>query len=92
MSFTCQTREVRPKVTLVARFASTVGNYDYTFDWEFQADGIVKAAVAMSGMINVKSVAEKTLPEALAANKAALSEGFDGLYGTYVSENTVGGE
>lgn len=43
-------------------------------------------------MINVKSVAEKTLSEALAANNAELNVGFDGLYGTYVSENTVGGE
>ncbi|KAK3041049.1 hypothetical protein RJ639_026846 [Escallonia herrerae] len=37
-----QIRESRPKVTLVARMAASVGNYDYIFDWEFQTDGLIR--------------------------------------------------
>lgn len=47
-------RESRPKVTLVARMATSVGNYDYTFDWEFQTDGLIRVTVAASGMLMVK--------------------------------------
>lgn len=36
-----QIRESRPKVTLVARMAASIGNYDYIFDWEFQTDGLI---------------------------------------------------
>eukprot|EP00262_Sarcandra_glabra_P018959 TRINITY_DN6980_c0_g1_i3.p1 TRINITY_DN6980_c0_g1~~TRINITY_DN6980_c0_g1_i3.p1 ORF type:complete len:474 (-),score=11.09 TRINITY_DN6980_c0_g1_i3:353-1774(-) len=38
-------REVRRKVTLVVRMAASVGNYDYLFDWEFQADGLIRIKV-----------------------------------------------
>ncbi|OIV97216.1 hypothetical protein TanjilG_02924 [Lupinus angustifolius] len=37
--------EVRPKVTLVARMAAAVANYDYIMDWEFQTDGLIRAKV-----------------------------------------------
>ncbi|KAG7584840.1 Copper amine oxidase catalytic domain superfamily [Arabidopsis thaliana x Arabidopsis arenosa] len=47
-------RESRPKVTLVARMATSVGNYDYIFDWEFQTDGLIRVTVAASGMLMVK--------------------------------------
>ncbi|KAI3971348.1 hypothetical protein MKX01_008192 [Papaver californicum] len=47
-------REARPKVTLVVRTASTVGNYDYIIDWEFQADGLIRVQVGLSGMLMVK--------------------------------------
>jgi len=40
-----QIREARPKVSLVARMAASVGNYDYIFDWEFQTDGLIHVAV-----------------------------------------------
>lgn len=40
-----QIRESRPKVTLVARMAASVGNYDYIFDWEFQTDGLIRVKV-----------------------------------------------
>ena len=40
-----QTRESRRKVTLVARMAASVGNYDYIIDWEFQTDGLIHVVV-----------------------------------------------
>uniref|UniRef100_A0A2C9WAJ5 Amine oxidase n=1 Tax=Manihot esculenta TaxID=3983 RepID=A0A2C9WAJ5_MANES len=47
-------RESRAKVTLVARMAASVGNYDYIFDWEFQTDGLIRIKVSLSGMLMVK--------------------------------------
>ncbi|KAL3498703.1 hypothetical protein ACH5RR_041435 [Cinchona calisaya] len=49
-----QIREARPKITLIARMAASVGNYDYIFDWEFQTDGIIRVKVGLSGMLMVK--------------------------------------
>lgn len=42
-----QIREARPKVTLVARMAASVANYDYIVDWEFQADGLIRVKVCL---------------------------------------------
>ena len=41
-----QITEVRPKVTLVARMAASVANYDYIVDWEFQTDGLIRIKVS----------------------------------------------
>lgn len=48
--------EVRRKRDLVLRLVSTLGNYDYTFDWTFQQDGTLRVAVGSSGMEQVKAV------------------------------------
>ncbi|KAG0460678.1 hypothetical protein HPP92_020975 [Vanilla planifolia] len=40
-------REARPKVTLVARMAASVANYDYIVDWEFQTDGLIRVKVTL---------------------------------------------
>jgi primary-amine oxidase len=42
-----QETEVRPDVTLVARTVVTVGNYDYTLDWEFKTMGSIKCVVSI---------------------------------------------
>lgn len=42
-----QIKEARPKVTLVARMAASVANYDYIVDWEFQTDGLIRIKVIL---------------------------------------------
>ncbi|KAG9454546.1 hypothetical protein H6P81_007450 [Aristolochia fimbriata] len=71
-------KEARPKVTLVARMAAAVGNYDYIVDWEFQTDGLIRIKVGLSGMLLVKGTAY------------ARAEGDDDFFGTLVSENVIG--
>ncbi|CDP09892.1 unnamed protein product [Coffea canephora] len=46
--------QARPRITVVARMAASVGNYDYIFDWEFQMDGLIRVQVSLSGMLMVK--------------------------------------
>nr|XP_016452592.1 PREDICTED: primary amine oxidase-like [Nicotiana tabacum] len=70
-------RESRPKVTLVARMAASVGNYDYIFDWEFQTDGLIRVTVGLSGMLMVKGTPQNSTNE-------------DDIFGALVSENVIG--
>ncbi|KAL8210113.1 hypothetical protein R6Q57_006845 [Mikania cordata] len=74
-------RESRPKVTLVARMAASVGNYDYIFDWEFQTDGLIRITVGLSGMLMVKATPYENLYN--------ISD-TDDIMGTLVSENIIG--
>ncbi|KAD6453467.1 hypothetical protein E3N88_08172 [Mikania micrantha] len=74
-------RESRPKVTLVARMAASVGNYDYIFDWEFQTDGLIRITVGLSGMLMVKATPYENLYN--------ISD-TDDMTGTLVSENVIG--
>ncbi|KAL3610040.1 hypothetical protein D5086_001060 [Populus alba] len=74
-------REARPKVSLVARMAASVGNYDYIFDWEFQTDGLIHVAVALSGMLMVKGTPHQTADQT--PNQEAAS-------GPLISENLIG--
>ncbi|CAN0841883.1 Amine oxidase [copper-containing] gamma 1 [Linum grandiflorum] len=73
-------REARAKVTLVARMAASVGNYDYTFDWEFQTDSLIKITVTLSGMLMVKGTVHDN------ANQVPDQE----EEGPLVSENVIG--
>jgi primary-amine oxidase len=41
---------------LVLSFISTVGNYDYGFDWIFHQDGALEMRVALTGIMAVKAV------------------------------------
>ncbi|KAB5573688.1 hypothetical protein DKX38_000882 [Salix brachista] len=74
-------REARPKVTLVARMAASVGNYDYIFDWEFQTDGLIHVTVALSGMLMVKGTPHQTVDQMPSQEAAS---------GPLVSENVIG--
>ncbi|KAJ6308265.1 hypothetical protein OIU76_017945 [Salix suchowensis] len=74
-------REARPKVTLVARMAASVGNYDYIFDWEFQTDGLIHVTVALSGMLMVKGTPHQTVDQMPSQEAAS---------GPLVSENAIG--
>ncbi|KAM0945477.1 putative primary-amine oxidase [Dioscorea sansibarensis] len=74
-------REARPKVTLVVRTAASVGNYDYIVDWEFQADGIIKVKVSLSGILLVKGSTYQNLSQ--------VPEGED-LHGILITDNIIG--
>ncbi|XP_058212045.1 amine oxidase [copper-containing] gamma 2-like isoform X1 [Rhododendron vialii] len=76
-----QIRESRPKVTLVARMAATVGNYDYIFDWEFQTDGLIRVKVGLSGMLMVKGSPHENMYQVPYKND---------MSGPLVSENLIG--
>ncbi|XP_057977118.1 amine oxidase [copper-containing] gamma 1-like [Malania oleifera] len=75
-------REARPKVTLVARMAASVGNYDYIFDWEFQTDGLIRIKVGLSGMLMVKGTPYEHVNQ--------VPDDDPHMTGGLVSENVVG--
>ncbi|KAI4302764.1 hypothetical protein MLD38_038473 [Melastoma candidum] len=74
-------REVRPKVTLVVRMAASVANYDYIVDWEFQADGLIRVKVGLSGILMIKGSPYTNLQD---------KPDDEDLYGTILAENVVG--
>ena len=43
---------------LVLSFVSTVGNYDYGFDWIFHQNGSLEMRVALTGVMAAKAVAD----------------------------------
>jgi primary-amine oxidase len=73
--------EVRKQTDLVLRSISSVGNYDYIFDWIFRQDGTIKIALGATGIPLVKAVGSRTLVED--------QSGLDTAYGHQVTENTV---
>jgi primary-amine oxidase len=49
--------EARHARDLVLTFVSTVGNYDYGFEWIFHQDGAIDVRVLLTGIMAAKSVA-----------------------------------
>ncbi|MCA4965444.1 primary-amine oxidase [Pseudomonas sp. Y24-6] len=67
---------------LVVRWISTVGNYDYIFDWVFQQNGTIGIDAGATGIEAVKGVKTSTMRDATAKE--------DTRYGTLLDHNIVG--
>ncbi|OWY36747.1 primary-amine oxidase [Herbaspirillum aquaticum] len=67
---------------LVIRWISTVGNYDYIFDWVFAENGTIGINAGATGIEAVKGVKSSTMRDASAAE--------DTRYGTLIDHNIVG--
>lgn len=67
---------------LVVRWISTVGNYDYLFDWVFAENGTIGINAGATGIEAVKGVKSRTMQDASAAE--------DTRYGTLLDHNIVG--
>ncbi len=67
---------------LVVRWISTVGNYDYIFDWVFAENGTIGINAGATGIEAVKGVTSRTMQDASAAE--------DTRYGTLLDHNIVG--
>ena len=74
--------EVRKRVELVLRHISTVGNYDYIFDWVFRQDGTIRIAVGVSGVAQVKAVKAKRIADD--ANSVKIG------FGHMIAPHTIG--
>lgn len=74
--------ESRERRELVVRWVSTIGNYDYMFDWIFMANGNIKLSVGASGIEAVKAVKSRTIHDETADE--------DTRYGTLIDHNIVG--
>ncbi|MET0541542.1 MAG: stalk domain-containing protein, partial [Variovorax sp.] len=67
---------------LVVRWISTVGNYDYIFDWVFAENGTIGINAGATGIEAVKGVKARTMQDPTAAE--------DTRYGTLLDHNIVG--
>lgn len=67
---------------LVIRWISTVGNYDYIFDWVFHENGTIGIDAGATGIEAVKGVQAKTMHDPSAKD--------DTKYGTLIDHNIVG--
>ena len=67
---------------LVVRWISTVGNYDYMFDWVFGQNGTIGINAGATGIEAVKGVKTRTMHDKTAKE--------DTKYGTLIDHNIVG--
>jgi primary-amine oxidase len=59
--FITNRNETRRARQLVIFFVATIGNYDYAISWVFHQDGVLEIDVALTGIMLVKGVNEKTV-------------------------------
>ncbi len=50
-------RTALPARELVVRFVTTVGNYDYGFNWVFGLDGTIAVEIDLTGVLMIKGIA-----------------------------------
>lgn len=74
--------ESRERRELVVRWISTVGNYDYIYDWVLQPNGVIKIDIGATGIEAVKAVNASTMHDETAAE--------DTKYGTLIDHHIVG--
>ena len=74
--------ESRPAIELVIRFISTVGNYDYVFDWRLTQTGEIAYRAGATGIDSVKGVKARSM-----ADPSAIS---DTAYGALIAPGRVG--
>ncbi|WP_367106230.1 primary-amine oxidase [uncultured Psychrobacter sp.] len=67
---------------LVVRWISTIGNYDYIFDWVFEPNGTIGIDAGATGIEAAKSVLAKTMHDPTAKE--------DTRFGTLIDHNIVG--
>lgn len=72
----------RERRELVVRWVSTIGNYDYIFDWVLLQNGTIKIDIGASGIEAVKGVLTKTMHDETSEK--------DTRYGTLLDHNIVG--
>lgn len=73
----------RPKRDLVVRMIARLGRYDYVFGWVFQTDGTLRVAVGLTGIAQVKMVAERNAHEKPRGASRA------DAYGRFIAEHIV---
>ncbi len=74
--------ESRPAIELVIRFISTVGNYDYIFDWRLTQTGEITYRAGATGIDSVKGVKARSMADPGALNDTA--------YGALIAPGRVG--
>lgn len=67
---------------LVVRWISTVGNYDYIFDWVLNTNGVIGINAGATGIEAVKGVKARTMHDETAKE--------DTRFGTLIDHNIVG--
>lgn len=80
-SFT-KTNESRVRRELVFRFVSTIGNYDYLFDWVFRPNGSIVVRVGATGTEEVKGVTSRHRDED--------ADGRETRHGALIAEHIAG--